>query len=75
MPLTPEQRIQIGTHITPKLAEQGCPACGQTREDRWMPADDIGAIGNLNVPIVVLTCQECGHMELFNAWHTQVVTL
>jgi hypothetical protein len=66
MPYTPaelQRIIQWLTQHTPRVIEQGCPMCGA-------PAAGFGVqqttMPDLDVPLMVIACQTCGYILLFN---------
>lgn len=81
MALDEDAKKKISDHIESKLNSYKCPICEHCE---WIPPDAIHEIRDFNfghlkaggtlVPVVVMTCQKCGYVLLFNAIHTQVIT-
>ncbi len=79
--LSDDERNKISQHIESKLAKHKCAVCEDTN---WIPPDAIHELRDFNfghlktggiiVPVVVMTCQRCGYIMLFNAIHTGVIS-
>ena len=73
MPLTPDQMDQLQSWMGEKDVDTTCPACGNTK---WVSgefvAPPVRARTGLSesppqVPMVQLTCTNCGYIRLFSA--------
>lgn len=73
MPLTPDQMDQVRSWMEEKGIDKTCPACGNTR---WVTSEIIAppvrartglAENPPQIPMVELTCDNCGYIRLFAA--------
>jgi len=73
MPLTPDQMDQLQNWMEEKDVDTTCPACGNTG---WVTSEMIAprvrsrarpSEEGTQVPMVPLTCDNCGHVRLFSA--------
>lgn len=73
MPVTPDQMEQIQSWMEEKEIDTTCPACGNKR---WVTSELIAppvrARAGLaedvpQIPMVQLTCDNCGYVRLFSA--------
>jgi ribosomal protein S27E len=76
-PLTAEAQQAIEVNIKKKMDSCNCTVCGnktwiypealyELKEFFGLPMNMAGSI----IPVVIVTCQICGNMLLFNAIHT-----
>jgi len=73
MPLTPDQMDQIQSWMEEKNVDPTCPACSNSS---WVTSEMIAppvrartkpSEDGLQVPMVQLTCNNCGYVRLFSA--------
>ena len=71
MPLTDQQQAQFTAWLNDNTAGNSCRMCGASD---WVPGDIIGAhgvggglTGETFIQVVMLNCDNCAHIELFNA--------
>lgn len=72
MPLTPDQMDQVQSWMEDKDVDTTCPACGNSG---WVTSEIIappvrartGASEQVLIPMVPLTCDNCGYVRLFSA--------
>lgn len=76
MKLNEKQKGLIKDRLTPKLKEKVCPICEKAR---WFISEEIFEMrefehgkmiigkGSAVIPVISITCEECGYILLFNA--------
>jgi transcription elongation factor Elf1 len=76
MPVDKDTEKKVIEHLDEKLGKRlTCPVCGHQEwslNDHFMQLDEFGpdrpAFGKYKIfPVIVLTCQHCGHVLLFGA--------
>ncbi len=66
MPLDDQQRAQFTAWLNDNTASNPCLMCGASN---WVPGSIIGThtAGGAFIQVVMLNCQNCAHIEFFDA--------
>jgi hypothetical protein len=74
--LSDDAKRAIEQNVLPRLHERPCSVCGSSKWlvlDGYVSTPEIAPAGfggsTVTVPLVMTTCQICGHVVLFNAIH------